>query len=237
MNFDAPVAANSCGTFFVFRYFCTAAFDGVPSSLEREQHFVALDQLAHLLDRLGRAVGVVILDQIDLAALHAALIVDHLHIGGLGLADGGIGGSGPAERMVWPILISVSVAPVSYFFCAEAGDAESAIATAVPVSKCRKPFLMSLRSSYVLIGRRSPSMDAADAIAAKILEEGMPQCKTMPAGKVNEVTPARAGSARRRRALPAHKDPAADGGGTVGTGDDHAEQEEHLDLESEGRTL
>ena len=26
----APVAANSCGTFFWLRYFCTAAFDGVP---------------------------------------------------------------------------------------------------------------------------------------------------------------------------------------------------------------
>ncbi|MGY3354072.1 hypothetical protein ACVWZK_000735 [Bradyrhizobium sp. GM0.4] len=30
MNFEAPVAANSCGTFLELRYFCTAAFDGVP---------------------------------------------------------------------------------------------------------------------------------------------------------------------------------------------------------------
>ena len=26
----APVEARSCGTFFSFRYFCTAAFGGVP---------------------------------------------------------------------------------------------------------------------------------------------------------------------------------------------------------------
>jgi hypothetical protein len=32
VNFDAPVAANSCGTFFELRYFCTAAFEGVPRS-------------------------------------------------------------------------------------------------------------------------------------------------------------------------------------------------------------
>jgi hypothetical protein len=32
-------------------------------------------------------------------------------------------------------LISVSVAPVSYFFCADAGDADSATATAVPVTR------------------------------------------------------------------------------------------------------
>ena len=30
MNLEAPVAANSCGTFFELRYFCTAAFTGVP---------------------------------------------------------------------------------------------------------------------------------------------------------------------------------------------------------------
>ena len=30
VNFDAPVAANSCGIFLLLRYFCTAAFEGVP---------------------------------------------------------------------------------------------------------------------------------------------------------------------------------------------------------------
>ena len=91
VNFDAPVAANSCGTFLPLRYFRTAAFGGGADDLERQQHLVALDQLAHLLHRLRRAVGVVILDQIDLAAVHAALVVDHLDVGGLRLADRGIG--------------------------------------------------------------------------------------------------------------------------------------------------
>jgi len=48
-------------------------------------------QLANLLDGLGRAVGVVILNEVDLAAVYAALVVDHLDIGGLGLADDRIG--------------------------------------------------------------------------------------------------------------------------------------------------
>ena len=30
VNLEAPVAARSCGTFLALRYFCTAAFDGVP---------------------------------------------------------------------------------------------------------------------------------------------------------------------------------------------------------------
>src|SRR6478735_8206835 len=36
--------------------------------------------------------------------------------------------AGPLYGLVWPILISVSLAPVSYFFCAKAGTAPSAIA-------------------------------------------------------------------------------------------------------------
>ena len=66
--------------------------------LESEEDFVALHELADLLDRLRRAVGVVILDQVDLAAVDAALVVDHLHVGGLRLADIGIDGIGARER-------------------------------------------------------------------------------------------------------------------------------------------
>src|ERR1700759_2620750 len=51
--------------------------------------------------------------------------------------------AGPLKGTVWPILISVSVAPVSYFFCAKAGEAVSAIASAVPMARWKKPFLMS----------------------------------------------------------------------------------------------
>ena len=66
--------------------------------IEHEQHFVAFDQLARLLHRLRRAVGVVIADEVDLAAVDAAGIVDLLEVGGFGLADDAIGGSGAAIR-------------------------------------------------------------------------------------------------------------------------------------------
>ena len=64
--------------------------------LEDQQHLVAFHQLAGLLDRLRRAVGVVIGDEIDLAAVNAALGIDHLEKGFFGLADHAIGRRRPA---------------------------------------------------------------------------------------------------------------------------------------------
>ena len=55
--------------------------------IEDDQDFVAFDQLARLLDRLRRAVGVVIADEIDLAAVDAALGIDLLEVRVLGLCD------------------------------------------------------------------------------------------------------------------------------------------------------
>ena len=55
--------------------------------LEGEQHLVGFDELAHLLDGLRRRIGVVILDQVDLAAVDPALLVDHAEIGRLRRAD------------------------------------------------------------------------------------------------------------------------------------------------------
>jgi len=55
-------------------------------------------------------------------------------------------------------LISVSVAPVSYFFCALAADIDSAIASAVPVGEMEKPvphnaaFLIDVIVPMVLSG-------------------------------------------------------------------------------------
>jgi hypothetical protein len=40
--------------------------------VEHQQHFFLLDQLARLLDRLGRVVAVVQRDEVDLAAVDAA---------------------------------------------------------------------------------------------------------------------------------------------------------------------
>ena len=61
--------------------------------VEHQKHLVAFDQLAHLLHRLRRAVAVVVTDEVDLAAVDAALVVDHPEIGILGLADDAVGGS------------------------------------------------------------------------------------------------------------------------------------------------
>lgn len=61
--------------------------------VEHQEDLVALDQLADLLHRLRRRVAVVIGDPADLAAVDAALVVDHLEIGFLGLADDAVGGS------------------------------------------------------------------------------------------------------------------------------------------------
>ena len=65
---------------------------------EDQKHLVALDQLARLLDRLRRAVGVVVGNEVDLAAVDAAIVVDHPHIGAHRLADDAIGRRRPRIR-------------------------------------------------------------------------------------------------------------------------------------------
>src|SRR5206468_966205 len=59
--------------------------------LEDQEHLVALDQLARLLDRLRRTERVVIADEVDLAAIDAALDIVLVEIGRLRLADRAIG--------------------------------------------------------------------------------------------------------------------------------------------------
>ena len=61
--------------------------------VEQQQHLLLLDQLAHHLDGLRRAIAVVATDEVDLAAVDAALVVDHGEVGGLRLADGAVGRS------------------------------------------------------------------------------------------------------------------------------------------------
>ena len=66
--------------------------------IEHQQHLVALDQLAGVLNRFGRAVGVVVGDEVHLAPVDAALLVDHLEVGRFGLADDAVGGGGTTIR-------------------------------------------------------------------------------------------------------------------------------------------
>ncbi len=67
--------------------------------LEHQQHFVALDQLARLLDGLRRRIAVVIGDVVDLAAVDAALGVHLVEVGADGLADRPVGRGRPAIRV------------------------------------------------------------------------------------------------------------------------------------------
>jgi hypothetical protein len=59
--------------------------------LEQGEDLVLLDELAHHLDRLGRAVAVVQRDELDLAAADAARLVDRLEVGVDRPRDRGIG--------------------------------------------------------------------------------------------------------------------------------------------------
>ena len=60
-------------------------------ALEDQQHLVAFHELARLLHGLGRAEGVVVGDEIDLAAVDPALVVELLEERGLGPPDQRIG--------------------------------------------------------------------------------------------------------------------------------------------------
>ncbi len=59
--------------------------------IEYEKNLVFLDQLAHHFDGLRRAVTVVAANEVDLAAVDAALLVDHGEVGRLRLADDAVG--------------------------------------------------------------------------------------------------------------------------------------------------
>ena len=65
-------------------------------AIEHERDLLLLDQPTDLLDGLGRAIGVVEADEVDLAAVHAALLVDHLEVGGLRAPDHAVGRRRPA---------------------------------------------------------------------------------------------------------------------------------------------
>src|SRR6185437_9520606 len=59
---------------------------------EQEGHALELDQLARLLHCLGRQIAIVEAHQPDLAAVHAALVVDHVEEGEFALAERAVSG-------------------------------------------------------------------------------------------------------------------------------------------------
>src|SRR5262252_7223355 len=76
----APVATNSCGTSCWFMYFQIAVFVGVPALSCDYEDLILFDQLARHLDGFGRRIGVVVGDEIDLAAVDATLGIDHFEV-------------------------------------------------------------------------------------------------------------------------------------------------------------
>jgi hypothetical protein len=66
--------------------------------LKDERDALLFDEPPGLFDGLGRAVAIVKADEVELAAVDPALLVDHLEIGGLGPGDRAVGGSGSAVR-------------------------------------------------------------------------------------------------------------------------------------------
>src|SRR6516164_7774075 len=88
----APVATNSCGTFFESMYFWIAVLPGVPSGLKIGSTSSDSTSL-RACSTLRRRVAVIIGDEVDFSPVDAACGVDLVEIGLLGLADHAIGGS------------------------------------------------------------------------------------------------------------------------------------------------
>ena len=86
LSSSSPEATNSCGTFFSLRYL-RGEIAGRAERAEHQQHVVLLDKIARQLQRGPRIGIVVVRNEADLAAVDAAALVDHVEIGGLGLAD------------------------------------------------------------------------------------------------------------------------------------------------------
>ena len=89
LNHRPGRAAGFCGR----EVFLNNDIGYVAQALEDEGDLVLFDEPADLFDSLGRVVTVVEANQIDLAAINPAMLVEHLEVGKLGLADGAVGGS------------------------------------------------------------------------------------------------------------------------------------------------
>src|SRR5213596_1141426 len=97
-HFVAPVATNRCGTFCSFRYLWIALFVGVPSVWNTNATWSCSTSRRTISTVFG-AVAVVERDEVDLAAVDPALVVDLLEVGGQGLADRAVRGGRAAVRV------------------------------------------------------------------------------------------------------------------------------------------
>ena len=86
-NFEAPEAEEQLRDVLALQIFGDRGVMGGADRGEDQRDLVALDQPPRLLHRLRRRVAVVERDQVDLAAVDAAALVDHLEIADLALAE------------------------------------------------------------------------------------------------------------------------------------------------------
>ena len=89
-HFDAPVLSRQLRHALRVEIFVHGGLRRGAERAEQRQHFLLLDQPPRRLDAFRRAVGIVHGEELDLAAVDAALLVQHLEIG---LAD-------PAEHAI-----------------------------------------------------------------------------------------------------------------------------------------
>src|SRR4029079_12598980 len=66
-----------------------------PECPENKGDLLSLNELTGLLDCLWRTITIIETDQVDLATIHSAYVVDHLEIGRFGLPDYAVSRSWP----------------------------------------------------------------------------------------------------------------------------------------------
>ena len=120
-----------------------------PKVWKDERDALLFDEPPGLFDGLGRAVTVVEANQVELAAVDPALLVDQLEIGGLGPGDRAVGRSGSAVREALADLDPRGVRDAVGAFAAEATGIPEAAAMATAQrtfagTSDAKPWLSSL---------------------------------------------------------------------------------------------
>ena len=152
----APLQHEQLRHFLAVEVAMHGVVGGGAERAEHQQHFVLLDQLAGLLDRLRRRVGVVEGDELDLAAVDAAFGVDLLEIGFLRLADDAEAGDRAA--------VGQGLADAD-FVLAAAAAAIPPNANAI-VNACRDSLIVSLPVCFCCLIRRAKRAPASKSAPA-----------------------------------------------------------------------
>jgi hypothetical protein len=123
---------------------------------EQQQNLLSLDQLARHFDGLRRAVAVIAADEVDLAAVHTALVVDHGEVGRLRFANGGVAGSRPAiGHYVANLDLRIGNSRTVLFFCGHRSSQRGEQQQQCRTRRCRKELLPFAWLAQLQASRRS----------------------------------------------------------------------------------